>query len=99
VAWAFRLLVAAHAALVVAFTLSFFLLPFGAPWYVALPLMTFMFHFTTTSVECQLTNLENYLRERLGKRRIRGFVGHYFLRPARALLARPSTTHAWRDER
>lgn len=99
VAWGFRLLVAGHGLLVVAFALSFFLLPFGAPWYVALPLMTFMFYFTTTSVECQLTNLENYLRGRLGKRRIRGFVGHYFLRPARALLMRRDATHARRDER
>lgn len=86
-AWGFRLLVAAHGLLVVGFALSFVVLPFRAPWYVALPLMTFMFSFTTTRVECQLTNLENYLRLQLGKRRIRGFVGHYFLRPARKLWA------------
>jgi hypothetical protein len=86
--WVFRLLVAAHWLLVVGFALSFVVLPFRAPWYVALPLMTFMFSFTTTRVQCQLTNLENYLRLRLGKRRIRGFVGHYFLRPARKLWAK-----------
>jgi hypothetical protein len=83
--WAFRLVVAAHLLLVVGFALAFVVLPFGARWYVALPLMTFMFSFTTTRGECQLTNLENHLRLRLGKRRIRGFVGHYFLRPTRKL--------------
>jgi hypothetical protein len=92
--WVLRLLVAAHWLLVVGFVLSFVMLPFRAPWYVALPLMTFMFSFTTTRVQCQLTNLENYLRLRLGKRRIRGFVGHYFLRPARKLWAQLPPKHS-----
>jgi len=75
--------VAAHMALVFANILAFFLLPFLAPWYVAVPLATFLFSFMSTRQECRLTNLENTLRQRLGKPKINGFVGHYLVRPLR----------------
>lgn len=79
-------LVLAHMALVVGFVTSFFILPFLEPWYVALPLMTFMFFFTTSNVECKLTRLENYLRQKLGMKRIGGFVGHYVYKPIKIAL-------------
>lgn len=82
---AFGLLVAAHLALVVGITISFLILPFLAPWYIAMPLMVFVFFFSTTRVECQLTNLENRLRRRLGMKKIGGFVGFYLLRPAKRM--------------
>jgi hypothetical protein len=78
--------VAVHAGLVLANVTAFLVLPFVAPWYVATPLMTFLFFFMTTRQECQMTNLENRLRERLGKRRINGFVGHYLVRPVKRRL-------------
>lgn len=82
---AFYTLVVAHIALVMAFITSFFVLPVLAPWYIAVPCMTFIWFFSTTRVDCQLTNLENYMRRRLGLKRIGGFVGHYFLKPAKVL--------------
>jgi hypothetical protein len=84
------LVVAVHMVLLFANVLAFLVLPFLAPWYVAVPLTTFLFFFVTTRQECQVTNLENRLRQRLGKRRINGFVGHYFVRPIkRRLWPRP----------
>jgi hypothetical protein len=82
---AFYVLVIVHVGIVLAFITSFFVLPVLAPWYIAVPCMTFIWFFSTTRVDCQLTNLENVMRKRLGLRRIGGFVGHYFLRPAKAI--------------
>ncbi len=95
---AFYTLVVAHILLVIGIVISFFLLPFLAPWYIALPVMVFIWFFSTTKVECKLTNLENVLRRRLGLRRIGGFVGHYFLKPARWALTRLSQWE-WRRNR
>lgn len=81
----FYVLVVFHILLVIGVLLSFFILPVYAPWYLALPLMTFIWFFSTTRVECQLTNLENVIRKRLGMKKIGGFVGAYFLRPAKML--------------
>lgn len=86
--FAFWGLVVVHFALVVGEALSFILLPFLAPWYIALPLMTFVFFFATTRVECQLTNLENRMRKRAGMKRIGGFIGFYMLRPLRAIKSK-----------
>lgn len=81
----FYLLITLHILLVVAVVLSFFILPFLAPWYVAVPCMTFIWFFSTTRVDCQLTNLENWMRKQLGMKKIGGFVGHYFLKPAKLM--------------
>ncbi len=88
-------LVAAHLALVLAFTSSFFVLPFMAPWYQAVPTMTFIWFFSTSKIECKFTALENCLRKSLGLRTIGGFVGHYFYKPVRILVrkyTRPRVT-------
>ena len=79
-------LIVTHYCLVVGVALAFIVLPFAAPWYVALPCMTFIFFFTTNPVTCQLTKLENHMRQRLGMPRIGGFVGHYFMRPIQKLF-------------
>jgi len=81
----FYLLVITHIVLVIAVLASFFILPFLAPWYIALPCMTFVWFFSTTKVDCQLTNLENIMRKRLGMKRIGGFVGFYFLKPTKLM--------------
>jgi hypothetical protein len=39
-------------------------------------------------LDCPLTNLENYHRQRLGMKRIGGFMGHYFIKPGRKLWQR-----------
>jgi hypothetical protein len=80
--WAsFYILVVAHYLLVCGIVTSFFTLPFMASWYIALPCMTFIWFFSTSRVECKLTQLENYLRKKLGMKQIGGFVGHYFKKP------------------
>lgn len=66
-----------HMVIVILFVASFFFLPFSAPWYVATPLMVFIVFFTTSDVNCQLTNLENTIRKKLNMPEINGFVGHY----------------------
>ncbi len=75
-----------HFALIFGIAIAFLLLPFMSDWYIALPLMTFVFFFATSRFECQLTNMENILRKRLGKKRIGGFVGYYMVRPIKGLL-------------
>lgn len=82
---AFYSLVTLHIILVIMVVVSFFVLPFLAPWYVAIPCMTFIWFFSTTRVDCQLTNLENYIRRKLGLKKIGGFVGFYFLKPAKSV--------------
>lgn len=86
--WTFYALVGFHLILVFAIIAAFIVLPFVANWYIALPLMTFIFFFSTTKVECQMTNAENYLRQRLGMKKIGGFVGHYLWRPSKRLYRR-----------
>jgi hypothetical protein len=85
---AFITLVTIHIILVIAFFIAFFLLPFYTSWIIAVPLMTFIFFFSTTRVDCQLTNLENYIRKRLGLKKIGGFVGTYILKPLKNLYKR-----------
>lgn len=84
--FAFYILIVFHYLVVVAVGTAFFILPFYANWYIAIPLMTFVFFFATTRVDCQLTNLENVMRKRLGMRKINGFVGHYFLKPIKKAI-------------
>ena len=86
IAW--YVLVFVHYILVLGVAFSFMLLPFLASWFIALPLMTFIVFFSSTRVECPLTNLENIIRKRLGLRRIGGFVGHYMVKPLRRVLRR-----------
>lgn len=73
---------------VVIFTVisSFFVLPFKAPWYIAVPLMIYIFYLVTTRVDCPLTNFENFIRSKLGMRKISGFVGFYMYRPIKKFL-------------
>lgn len=84
----FYILVVLHVILVFGELGSFFILPFYTPWYVALPTMTFIWFFSTTKVECKLTNLENVMRKRLGMKKIGGFVGHYFLKPIKVIWSK-----------
>lgn len=84
-------LIAAHAAVVIGVTVAFFLLPFNAPWFIALPLMSFIFFFSTTRVNCRCTDLENNLRKELGMKPIPGFIGYYFLKPLKKLFGKNPT--------
>jgi hypothetical protein len=82
------LVVLLHHAVVLGNFSAFFILafqgftPWGFPWYVALPLCTFIVLVTFSKVlDCPMTRYENKLRKNVGKPEIRGFVKHYIIRP------------------
>ena len=77
-----------HWAVVIGNFCAFFILafqgftPFGMPWYVCLPLCSFIALISFSRVlDCPMTRYENKIRVRLGKPTIKGFIGHYFLKP------------------
>ena len=82
------LVVAVHMVIVWAVIIAFFVLPCQAPWFIALPLMVYIASLVLTRVDCPLTNLENVLRQRLGKQRIGGYVGHYIIKPIKRRFRR-----------
>lgn len=84
--WALVFLVILHLTLIIGNALSFFILPFTVPWYVAMPLCTFIVWVTFTHMECPATTVENWLRSKLGMKKIGGFIGHYIVRPVRRAL-------------
>ena len=52
------------------------------PWYVALPLCTFIGVISFSRVlDCPLTAYENKLRSQVGLPPIKAFIKHYFIRP------------------
>ena len=52
------------------------------PWYIALPLCTFIALVTFSRVlDCPMTRYENKIRKRLDKPLIGGFIKHYFIKP------------------
>lgn len=68
-----------HMFVVIGNLIAFLSLPFLQPWYVALPLCTFIFWISLTrGVECPLTRFENYLRKEMQVKPIKGFMKHYF---------------------
>lgn len=77
-----------HWAVVIGNFCAFFILafqgftPYGFPWYVCLPLCSFIALISFSRVlDCPMTRYENKMRVKLGKPAIKGFIGHYFLKP------------------
>lgn len=83
-------LVAVHAIFICAIISSFFVLPFRENWYVSTPLCVWILYLVLGRVgmACPLTEWENNLRQKLGKKRIGGFVGHYFKKPIMIALGK-----------
>ena len=77
--------VALHVAVVAGNLAAFFVLPFFAPWYVALPVCSFIFRLALVGESCPLTDLENVYREKLSWKPIRTFIGHYMVKHLRRL--------------
>jgi hypothetical protein len=50
------------------------------PWYVSLPLISFLLRLALVERECPLTYLENMIRSKLGMKRIGTFIGHYIIK-------------------
>lgn len=87
----FRATVVAHFLLIAGNVASMFVLPcVGLPWYVFLPLESFLVNLMANPVfkTCPLTNLENYFRVHAGRKPIKGFIGHYVILPIRLLRRR-----------
>lgn len=80
------LVIVFHFLIVFAVVAAFFVLPFKQNWEIAVPLMVYISYLLLTPVDCPLTNLENFLRHKLGMKRIGGFVGNYFLKPIKIYL-------------
>lgn len=78
-----NVLVIAHLLFLAGHLVAFAYLLVLAPWYVVLPCCTFQILLILSDWKCPLTVLENRLRRRLGRRAVRGFVGHYLLSPNR----------------
>jgi len=75
-------LIVCHMLVVVGNAMSFIVLPFFTPPYVALPLMSMITLITfSRQLVCPLTRLENYLRRQIGLPQIGGFISHYMVKP------------------
>jgi hypothetical protein len=85
----FFVVVGLHIFIVLGNILAFFIAPFLAPWYEALPICSFVLLISfSQELKCPLTRLENWIRVKLGKKRIGGFIGHYFLKPVKRYINR-----------
>ena len=78
-----------HWGVVIGNFLAFFILAYQGfhpnqhvPWYVALPLCTFIAVISFSRVlDCPLTAIENKLRSQIGLPPIKAFIKHYFIKP------------------
>jgi hypothetical protein len=76
----FYLVVILHFVFLIFNAISLIILPFKTPFYIWLPLMTWLVALVTNPIKCMITSLENKLRKKLGMPEIKGFVYHYILR-------------------
>ncbi len=89
------LLIIVHFVIVLAVPVCFVVIPFATPWYVAIPLMIYLFNLCYTNVQCGLTRLENQLRLKIGLPKIDGFIKHYMVDPWRKYAkSKKSNKHA-----
>ena len=77
------LVISFHFAVILGNVAALFVLPFVAPWYISLPLMSLIVNLMFSPLSCPLTRLESRIRKSLGMDEIRHFVKHYFIDPVR----------------
>ena len=77
-----------HMAVIFGNLAAMIVVPFVQPWYIALPIITLLGNLMLTPINCPLTRWENKIRKRLGMRTIKGFTGHYLIKPLRRKLRR-----------
>ena len=76
-----------HFAILLGNLIAIFVLPFLVSWYIALPVICFIITLAFSNNPCPLTLLEDYVRwNKLGKTKIKRFIGHYIVWPLRAYL-------------
>jgi hypothetical protein len=77
-----RLVIGFHLAVIFGNCFSMYIFPFLAPWWavlLALPVFTVCINWIFGRHPCVLTNIENWIRVKLGKPRISTFLKHYIL--------------------
>lgn len=79
----FHAIVTLHIVVIVINILAFFILPFLYPIWVWMPINSFILTVMFQREQCPLTRLENTVRADIGKKKIGGFIGHYFVKPFR----------------
>lgn len=75
------LIVLAHSSIVLGNLAALVILPFITPWYIALPIMTFVVRMIFDQNPCPATHLENRLRFKANIEQIEGFVWNYTTGP------------------
>ncbi|MBC8408769.1 MAG: DUF2784 family protein [Rhodobacteraceae bacterium] len=75
-----RAIVVIHLLVVIGNVAALFVLPLLTPWYIALPLTTWILVLSTSrNLDCPLTRFENKLRNKINKPQIKGFIKHYII--------------------
>ena len=74
-------IIALHFYVVIGNLIAMFIIPFLAPWYIALPIISFIVSITFSGQPCPLTRLEDKIRHKLGIPQIKYFVGYYIVWP------------------
>lgn len=73
-----------HFVLLIGNCIAFLILPFLTPWYVAMPVMSFIVTLGFNTSPCPITLLEDYIRwNKLGKPKIKKFIKYYIVDPIR----------------
>jgi len=75
-----------HHVMVITNTIAFFCLPFLVNPLLSAPLCSFIAFLFTNSVNCPLTDLENYFRKKLGMSTIDTFIKDYYIIPAQEII-------------
>jgi hypothetical protein len=87
-------LVIAHLLIVLVNLVAIPVLLIYEPWYVSVPLSSFLLRLATVERECPLTSLENRIRVKLGMKKIRSFIGHYIMKYVYILWGRTTKPHS-----
>jgi len=77
-------IVALHWIVIIGNLTAFLILPFIEPFWIALPIMSFIALITfSKELVCPLTMLENRFRKSAGQPEIKAFIRHYLIKPWR----------------
>lgn len=57
------------------------------PWYISIPLISFLIRLATVERICPLTNIENWIRRKLGMKEIKTFIGHYIIKHIKRFIS------------
>lgn len=80
------LVIISHHVLVLSLVTGTVICSIMQPWYLGLLAWVVLIRTATSKSPCILTNIENSVRLKLGRKRIGGFVGHYYKKPLRVFI-------------